>query len=130
MKSFESIYRFDVRNNNISYVDLGWLEILKRNENKPLFEVLFADNPICEDSAMKEKINAVDNESCDPLCSKYCYSRNVGGDGYCDTGCNSKECEYDGGDCCGPSVEKKYCTEVHSCVCVRKKEFRGFGEPL
>eukprot|EP00944_MAST-04C_sp_MAST-4C-sp1_P008250 g8250.t1 len=99
MKSFESIYRFDVRNNNISYIDLGLLNALKNNENKPLFEVLFATNPICEDSAMKEMINAVDKKSCDPLCSIYCYSRNAGGNGYCNTECNSKDCDYDGGDC-------------------------------
>ena len=36
---------------------------------------------------------------CEPLCSKYCWSRNVIKDGYCDIECNDKLCNYDGGDC-------------------------------
>ena len=31
------------------------------------------------------------------------------GDGYCDDGCNNPDCGYDGGDCCGPNVDKRYC---------------------
>ena len=36
------------------------------------------------------------------------------GDGYCDDGNNHKDCNYDGGDCCGPEVDKKYCAD---CIC-------------
>ena len=35
------------------------------------------------------------------------------GDGYCDDGNNHKDCNYDGGDCCG-QVDKKYCAD---CIC-------------
>ena len=38
------------------------------------------------------------SEACTPLCSEYCYSRNHKNNG-CDPACNSKECNYDGGDC-------------------------------
>ena len=36
------------------------------------------------------------------------------GDGLCHDVNNNPECEYDGGDCCGPSVDTSYCTE---CMC-------------
>ena len=36
---------------------------------------------------------------CKPLCSKYCWSRKVEGDRFCDVECNSETCNYDGGDC-------------------------------
>ena len=36
------------------------------------------------------------------------------GDGYCDDGLNKAECEFDGGDCCGPSVNTDFCT---LCIC-------------
>merc|ERR1712227_1111950 len=31
------------------------------------------------------------------------------GDGYCDDMTNNKECNFDGGDCCGPNVNRRYC---------------------
>ena len=36
------------------------------------------------------------------------------GDGYCDDTTNTAECNYDGGDCCGISVNDQYCSE---CTC-------------
>ena len=35
--------------------------------------------------------------------------------GYCDDWTNSKECNYDGGDCCGLCVNTEYCIE---CECL------------
>ena len=35
-------------------------------------------------------------------------------DSYCDDGTNNAQCQYDGGDCCGPNVNTYYCT---LCVC-------------
>ena len=37
------------------------------------------------------------------------------GDSYCDDNNNNLECNYDGGDCCGPNVNTDYCTE---CLCL------------
>ena len=37
------------------------------------------------------------------------------GDNYCDDGNNNQECNYDGGDCCGPNVNTQYCT---ACQCL------------
>ena len=38
------------------------------------------------------------------------------GDGYCDDGANSLECNFDGGDCCGPYVNTDYCTGSQICI--------------
>ena len=37
------------------------------------------------------------------------------GDGWCDDENNNAGCGYDGGDCCGPNIKTKYCTE---CQCL------------
>ena len=37
------------------------------------------------------------------------------GDGYCDDTNNMVECNFDGGDCCGPNVITVYCTQ---CQCL------------
>ena len=34
------------------------------------------------------------------------------GDGYCDDGANNLDCNFDGGDCCGPNVITYYCTGI------------------
>ena len=36
------------------------------------------------------------------------------GDGYCNDESNTFECNYDGGDCCGPCINTNLCTE---CLC-------------
>ena len=35
------------------------------------------------------------------------------GDGYCDDGTNNLDCNFDGGDCCGPNVKTYYCTGMN-----------------
>merc|ERR1739848_657532 len=40
------------------------------------------------------------------------------GDGNCDDANNTKECQYDKGDCCGPKVKKAYCK---ICKCLDPK---------
>ena len=44
------------------------------------------------------------------------------GDGYCDDGNNNQECNFDGGDCCGPNVNTEYCTE---CQCLSEGGLTG-----
>ena len=47
------------------------------------------------------------------------------GDGYCDDELNNHNCNYDAGDCCGPNVNTKYCTE---CKCRKVcNQFWGDG---
>ena len=41
-----------------------------------------------------------------------CGSPSYKGDGVCDDNNNNKGCDYDGGDCCGAQVNKKYCKVV------------------
>ena len=36
------------------------------------------------------------------------------GNGYCDDGLNNAECQFDGEDCCGNSVNTDFCT---LCTC-------------
>ena len=36
------------------------------------------------------------------------------GDGFCDDLTNNFDCDFDGGDCCGPKVNQKYCK---LCTC-------------
>ena len=53
-------------------------------------EAYFSGNAVCKvDSTL----------DCEPLCSKTCWGREAPGDGVCNIECNSKECDYDGGDC-------------------------------
>ena len=40
------------------------------------------------------------------------------GDGFCDDKNNNKECNYDGGDCCGICKVTAYCTD---CTCHQEK---------
>merc|ERR1719433_686847 len=47
-------------------------------------------------------------------CRETCGSPSYKGDNYCDDDNNNCGCEYDGGDCCGPKVNKTYCKE---CEC-------------
>ena len=37
------------------------------------------------------------------------------GDGYCDDVINTELCNYDGGDCCGSSIDTTYCIECQCC---------------
>merc|ERR1712048_995975 len=47
-------------------------------------------------------------------CAGKCGLAQYKGDGNCDDENNNCGCDYDGGDCCGSAVVKKYCTE---CAC-------------
>ena len=35
------------------------------------------------------------------------------GDGFCDDIANIEECNYDGGDCCGPNISMDFCFECN-----------------
>ena len=37
------------------------------------------------------------------------------GDGYCDDDINTEICNFDGGDCCGYSIDTTYCFECQCC---------------
>ena len=45
----------------------------------------------------------------------YCEKENWIGDGYCDDVNNNEDCQWDGGDCCGNSVNTQYC-QVCACL--------------
>ena len=68
--------------------------IFKQNwkEFKDQVEKYFSGNPLCEDQS------EIENTDCTPLCTVYCHSRDHK-DGFCQSQCNSEECQYDGGDC-------------------------------
>ena len=49
------------------------------------------------------------------------------GDWFCDDDANTPECQYDGGDCCGPNVNADLCDK---CVCYQHEncEFALVGD--
>merc|ERR1712190_529192 len=52
------------------------------------------------------------------LLSSYCKGcelPNFKADGFCDDGNNNLDCEFDGGDCCGPNVKEDFCSV---CECL------------
>merc|ERR1719433_1837532 len=51
-------------------------------------------------------------------CRETCGSPSYKGDNYCEDNNNNCGCEYDGGDCCGPKVNKTYCK---ACECKGEK---------
>lgn len=53
-----------------------------------------------------------------------CGSVSFKGDGFCDDNNNNMACNWDGGDCCGPSSNKKYCK---LCKC-RDCKFKQTGD--
>ena len=46
-------------------------------------------------------------------------ANNFIGNGFCDDGLNIAECQFDGEDCCGPSVNTDFCT---LCTCKSLEE--------
>ena len=44
----------------------------------------------------------------------------MSGDGYCDDVNNNAGCDFDGGDCCGDNVDKRYCSK---CICYENDLF-------
>merc|ERR1711962_582983 len=57
-----------------------------------------------------------------------CSKPNYKGDGICDDENNNEGCDFDGGDCCIPNVNKDFCTE---CKCLeegcKNLEYKGDG---
>eukprot|EP00944_MAST-04C_sp_MAST-4C-sp1_P002573 g2573.t1 len=86
LAEFNMLRYLDARDNNISVVNDRIMMLIKANQ----VESYFSGNAACN---IDETLN------CEPLCSKYCSSQNYLNDKFCHYECNSKECEYDGGDC-------------------------------
>ena len=51
-----------------------------------------------------------------------CQETNYIGDGYCDDFNNLEDCDFDGGDCCGPNVLTDYCFD---CTCKQLSTTEG-----
>ena len=49
------------------------------------------------------------------------------GNGFCNDETNIPECNYDGGDCCGPCIDLEYCSE---CACFGGMLTDGITNPL
>ena len=89
--TFGKLHYLDVRNNNISSIPMN---VEKLMMDRKITEAYFHNNSgVCENDKFRE--------FCEPLCSKYCFSRDHI-DGWCDFNCNSEACQYDGGDCIDP----------------------------
>ena len=86
LSKFERLRYLDARDNKIVNVDDDLKDMIREN----VVESYFSGNAICVSDTSLD---------CEPLCSKTCWSKKVSKNGECDISCNSKECEYDGGDC-------------------------------
>jgi hypothetical protein len=83
---YRGLQYLDARDNNLTTVGDDLKSLIAKNN----VEAYFSGNAVCKvDSTL----------DCEPLCSKTCWGREAPGDGVCNIECNSKECDYDGGDC-------------------------------
>eukprot|EP00942_MAST-04A_sp_MAST-4A-sp1_P012028 g12028.t1 len=86
VQTLSELVYLDARNNSIVSVSHELKNMIKKKN----FESHFAGNPVCITDA---------DLNCKPLCTEYCWSHSGFGNGVCDTSCDSKKCDYDGGDC-------------------------------
>eukprot|EP00943_MAST-04B_sp_MAST-4B-sp1_P000471 g471.t1 len=93
LPKFYKLKYLDARDNNISSINSNLKTLIKKNQ----IEAYFSGNSVCKTS---DELSL----NCKPLCSKYCWSSTELNNGHCDYTCNSKECEYDGGDCGSDNV--------------------------
>jgi Leucine-rich repeat (LRR) protein len=93
LPSFNKLDYLDARNNSISNVSKAMSAYFKSQEQSVIgFALYLSGNTGC--------IGTLPVSACTPLCSEYCQSESYVGDGvYCDPGCNSQDCHFDGGDC-------------------------------
>ena len=84
------IHYLDARGNHIHNVSDAFVQLLDRNT----VENYFSGNPICAG-----RNRGVDGINCKKICTEYCWSERSGENGDCDESCNSKDCEYDWGNC-------------------------------
>ena len=89
LSSFKYLRYLDARDNNISSIPP---ELSSYIHGKKFELYLSGNKKLCNSNEYKN------SEACTPLCSEYCYSRNHKNNG-CDAACNSKECDYDAGEC-------------------------------
>ena len=85
----KQLHHLDARNNNITSIDPTLIDFFKTQKV----------NQIYLDGNEGLDCKAAGGTDCDEkVCSKYCYSK-FHKNGECDKTCNSKDCNYDEGDC-------------------------------
>mgnify|MGYP003985283915 CR=1 FL=1 len=87
LSDFRKLRYLDARDNNVTFIDKNLKALIANNKVESYFS---GNHDLC---------NRDKSLDCEPLCSKYCWSRNVIKDGYCDIECNDELCNFDGGDC-------------------------------
>ena len=85
---FDRLFYLDARGNNIKSLSPVIKKWIEENEIEAYFS---RNSTVCKDNE--------DAHYCDQLCSEYCYSRLHDQNNFCDDGCNTPNCRYDGGDC-------------------------------
>eukprot|EP00942_MAST-04A_sp_MAST-4A-sp1_P009551 g9551.t1 len=86
---FEKVKYLDARNNYIATVPS---EVTKWIQDRSIEAYFHNNSLLCKNDAANY------GKYCEALCSKYCYAK-VHKNNDCDDVCNSKECNYDDGDC-------------------------------
>jgi hypothetical protein len=93
LPSFNMLSYLDARNNSVSNVSKAMSTYFESQGRSAVgFALYLSGNPGCT--------GTLPVSACTPLCSEYCQSESFLNDGvYCDAGCNSQDCRFDGGDC-------------------------------
>ena len=78
-------------------------------------------NEITEEYTTQETTTTTTSTTTTTPCFGACTFEACGwiGDGNCDDAANNLDCNFDGGDCCGPNVNTAYCTGSQVCNTLR-----------
>ena len=93
LSTFEKVNYLDARNNYIATVPS---EVTKWIQDRSIEAYFHNNSLLCKNNFNNDRENY--GKYCEALCSKYCYAK-VHKNNVCDYVCNSKECNYDDGDC-------------------------------
>ena len=85
--NFGRLKYLDARDNFISSLTTETSSWIKKGETSNFQLYLSGNKALCSN---KEKFKV--EKECEALCSKYCWSKNSGGNKVCDFSCNSKSC--------------------------------------
>ena len=89
LSTFEKVNYLDARNNYIATVPS---EVTKWIQDRNIEAYFHNNSLLCKNDAANY------GKYCEALCSRYCYAK-VHKNNRCDVACNSKECDYDDGEC-------------------------------
>ena len=76
-----------------------------------------ADKSFCDDCECLDCTYTFNSDECVNQIVSVCGAAKYQGDGYCDDANNNAGCDWDLGDCCGPTALLNFCTECDCLDC-------------